>query len=448
MKELKPLIISSLIIIFLAFFLSIVIINAGSTEVLIGSLVGFLVFFISFFNPTAGITILIFSMLLSPEIKIGDVPARVVSIRYDDVLLISLALGLLARNAIVKSETSIIPKTPLNKPIIIYTLIFVISTFKGIIVGNVNPTKAFFYALKYFEYFLLFFMVANNMKSEKQIKIFLIAALLTFIIVNIYGYTQIGKGRVGAPFDLEGIEPASFGGYLLIVFGILSGLLIYAKKIYWKVFFSSLIVFIIPTFLHTFSRASYIGFIVMFLGFIIFAKRMRLVLLTLLIFGILLYPMILPTAVISRVQETFVGQKSYSILVGKTSFDQSSVERLESYIHVTKERLPQHFFIGHGVTGAGFIDGQYFLVLAEVGTLGFIVFIWLIIKIFKSINKVYRNLPIDYWLKGLPLGFLAALSGILAQAITTNSFIIVRIMEPFWFFCAVILTLPKLIPKV
>lgn len=447
MKRLNPIIISSLLIIFLAFFLSRVI-TTGSTQVLIGSLIGFLGLFISFLNPTAGITILIFSMLLSPEIKVAQVPGRVVAIRYDDILLISIALGILARNAIIKGETGILPKTPLNSSILIYILFFLISTIKGIIAGNANPTKAFFYALKYFEFFLLFFIVSINIKSEKQIKIFLIAALLTCIIVCIYGYTQIGKVvRIGAPFDIEGAEPASLGGYLLIALGVFSGLLIYARTFSMKLFYSLLIIFTIPPFLNTFSRASYVGFIIMFLGFIIFAKRMKLILLSLFILGILFYPLIIPTAVISRVQETFAEQGRYSAVFMGTRLDMSAIDRLYSYVYVTKDKLPEHFFIGHGITGGGFIDGQYFLILVELGTLGFIAFLWLIIKIFKSVIKVYKNLQVNHWAKGLPLGFLAALSGILAQAITTNSFIIVRIMEPFWFLCAIILSFSRIFPN-
>src|SRR5438093_11778484 len=46
--------------------------------------------------------------------------------------------------------------------------------------------------------------------------------------------------------------------------------------------------------------------------------------------------------------------------------------------------------------------------------------------------------------RGLALGFLAGTVGLLVHAIGANSFIIVRIMEPFWFFTAIIVTLPGL----
>ncbi|NIW00300.1 hypothetical protein GWN26_14730 [Candidatus Saccharibacteria bacterium] len=46
--------------------------------------------------------------------------------------------------------------------------------------------------------------------------------------------------------------------------------------------------------------------------------------------------------------------------------------------------------------------------------------------------------------KGLTTGFLAGYIGLLFHAIGANTFIIVRIMEPFWFFAGIIAVLPAL----
>ncbi|MGD9054449.1 MAG: hypothetical protein PVG17_21500, partial [Desulfobacterales bacterium] len=46
--------------------------------------------------------------------------------------------------------------------------------------------------------------------------------------------------------------------------------------------------------------------------------------------------------------------------------------------------------------------------------------------------------------KGLTIGFLAGYIGLLFHAIGANTFIIVRIMEPFWFFTGIIAVLPAL----
>ena len=48
------------------------------------------------------------------------------------------------------------------------------------------------------------------------------------------------------------------------------------------------------------------------------------------------------------------------------------------------------------------------------------------------------------YFKGLCIGFLAGYIGLLVHAIGANTFIIVRIMEPFWFFAGIIVVIPML----
>ena len=110
-------------------------------------------------------------MLLSPELKIAEVPARAVVVRIDDILLIVVFFSWLAKMAI--NELGLLRKTHLNSLIIAYIFIYIISTIIGILNGRIHPLKSFFYILKYIEYFTLYFMVSNNIKNKKQIKIFI-----------------------------------------------------------------------------------------------------------------------------------------------------------------------------------------------------------------------------------------------------------------------------------
>jgi hypothetical protein len=48
------------------------------------------------------------------------------------------------------------------------------------------------------------------------------------------------------------------------------------------------------------------------------------------------------------------------------------------------------------------------------------------------------------YFKGLAIGFVAGFMGLLFHAIGSNTLIIVRIMEPFWFFAGIIAVLPAL----
>ena len=102
-----------------------------------------------------------------------------------------------------------------------------------------------------------------------------------------------------------------------------------------------------------------------------------------------------------------------------------------------------HPILGHGVTGYHFLDAQYPRVLVETGLIGFAFFIWLLVAVFKNALYTYRNTS-DPLFSGLSLGYLAGFAAMLAHAVGANTFIIVRIMEPFWFLTAIIIMIPTI----
>ena len=46
--------------------------------------------------------------------------------------------------------------------------------------------------------------------------------------------------------------------------------------------------------------------------------------------------------------------------------------------------------------------------------------------------------------KGLTIGYIAGFIGLLTHAVGANTFIIVRIMEPFWFLTAMVVVIPQI----
>ncbi len=98
------------------------------------------------------------------------------------------------------------------------------------------------------------------------------------------------------------------------------------------------------------------------------------------------------------------------------------------------------------MTGFGFMDAQYARVLAETGLVGLAVFLWLMWKVGRHALDVYttRSDPEE---RGLVLGFLAGFAGLLVHAFGSNTFIIVRIMEPFWLITGIVMMIPALEAK-
>ena len=124
------------------------------------------------------------------------------------------------------------------------------------------------------------------------------------------------------------------------------------------------------------------------------------------------------------------------------TLDTSLSERLHSWEKAAIGFIQQPT-LGHGVTGFGFVDAQYFRVLIETGAIGLVIFLYLIISIFKLSIQTSHQLHTPYY-KGIVTGFMAGYIGLLVHAIGANTFIIVRIMEPFWFVAAIVFALPGL----
>ncbi|MBN1273254.1 MAG: O-antigen ligase family protein [Candidatus Aminicenantes bacterium] len=412
-----------------------------SSKLLIAVILGFLFSILILVNTDAALILLIFSMLLSPEMGMGQVPGREVVIRVDDILLAIITFTWLAKTAVNKGLALFI-KTPLNKAISLYIMVCVVSTLRGAVVGYVNPTSGFFYVLRYIEYFLLFILVANHIHSKKQIKYFLTAFFITCAVVSVYGIMQIPSGiRVSAPFEGEIGEPNTFGGYLLFILCIASGIVLQkvSKRIKFALIGMGVLSFI--PFLFTLSRASYLAIIFSFVTFIILSRK-KLELTAVVLAVILIGLIFVPEAIFSRVKYTFQQRESRLVRLGDTYLDPSASARIISWKESFQawKKTP---IMGRGVAGYFFVDGQYVRNLVETGIIGLSSFLWLFWLIFKHSHKIFRERE-DELYKGICLGFIAGFVGLSIHALTANTFIIIRIMEPFWFMAGIVMMLPAL----
>ena len=417
------------------------VITGYSYKVAIAIAASALIFLLTFINTDAGLAMLIFSMLLSPEILIGQLPGRDIIIRFDDLLLMVITLAWLAKAAINKGLALFI-KTPLNRAMGVYILICLIATLRGAALGFLVPEKGLFYVLRYAEYFLLYILVANHIHSRKQIKFFLTVLFITCAIVSVYGMLQIPQEvRVSAPFEGETGEPNTFGGYLLFISCIVIGLFLQNIGQGKRLALIGLAALISVPFLFTLSRASYLGVVFSFLVFIIMSKK-RLILFVSMLAIVVLIALLKPEAVFSRVEYTFQEKKPELAKVFNIYLDPSASARIFSWKD-SYEAWKKSPILGRGISAHGLIDGQYIRALPEIGALGLIAFLWLLWLILKHSFRVYEKMN-DELYQGLTLGFMAGFIGLAVHAFTANTFIIIRIMEPFWFIAAIIMTLPAL----
>ena len=97
------------------------------------------------------------------------------------------------------------------------------------------------------------------------------------------------------------------------------------------------------------------------------------------------------------------------------------------------------------MTGWHFLDSQYFRSLSETGLFGFSTLLFLLFRVmqtsFASLKAMNDRDPVY---RALAVGFITGMFGLMVHAIGSNTFIIVRIIQPFWLLCALVYVLPEI----
>jgi O-antigen ligase len=412
------------------------------------TVVFFITLSISFIRGTDGLYLIIFAMLFSPEIGAGGAMSTKagegsgIVVRLEDIIMFAVVLGWILRSAYQGKHASIV-RTDITPAIWTYMAASVICTLLGILNNTIRfPASAMFHNLKYFEYFLLFFMILAHVRKPETIRNMIIAMLIVFFIALIYGYTQIGKiGRVVAPFDEE---PNTFGGYIVLLMCIVGGIALSDNRARVRASMVSLLLFSAPPLLFTLSRASYLGFILGFMAFLVLSQHRILILAiaTVLITAMMLGLPLMPERVNERVARTFERETEIHVKVAGIDFDASASARIVSYEQALKLWIKRPV-LGYGVTGIHFVDGQYVRLLAETGIAGFSTFMLILGRLLLSVKRIYNNTK-DPFLKGTAMGLFCGTIALMGHAFSANTFIIVRISEPFWLLAGLVLLIPKL----
>jgi len=326
----------------------------------------------------------------------------------------------------------------------LYFVICVVATLFGYMSGRVRGSSGFFFILKYFEFFIVYFMAVNHLKRKEQIERFLAVMLVVCFLVCLYGISQIPSGvRVSAPFEGAEGEPNTLGGYLIMMLSVVIGLFVTRGATRHKKSLLILVGLMLVTLAATHSRGSWVALPPMILTLLFLTERKVLILVPLAAL-LVLSPFLVPKSVVERAAYTFNQQAEPDQLkIGTVRIDTSTSARLLSWKLVLTKDFQKHPLLGYGVTGYPFIDAQYPRILAETGLLGLGAFFVLLGALWKSGLRAFRTSS-DPLFTGLSIGYLGGLAGLLFHGIGANTFIIVRIMEPFWFLTAMIIVIPRI----
>lgn len=407
--------------------------------------VGLIVLLIAFLFPLTGLYLIVVSMLLGPEFEIGSGGlgggaqfARGLTLRLDDFLMMLVGSAWLAKVALVRQGVQYL-QTPLNRAIAYYLGASFLATLIGVLMGRVRPFAGFFFLLKYYEYFFLYFMTVNLVTDEKQARQLVTVSLVTCFLVSLFAIFQMAQGeRASAPFEGKEGEPNTLGGYLVFMLSIVTGLLVTPGAFRRRVVLTMLLLCGFVALQATLSRSSYLAAAVVVMVFLVYISRRRPLLMTLVIFAVLAAPVWAPKSVKDRISYTFTQSalEGEQFKVGGVKVDTSTTDRLRSWLQAVEAWTHSPLW-GLGVTGGPFMDAMYPKLLADVGILGIVAFGYLMWSLFKLARSSLDELD-DPYFKGIATGFLFGFVGMLIHGIGANTFIIVRIMEPFWLFAALL----------
>jgi len=392
-------------------------------------------------SPKFALHVMVLAFLLSPEIgmsRAGDTveSSRAITVRVEDLVLAIVIVGWAIRMGANK-QLGMVVKTPLNLPICAFMGINILATSAGLLFGDVEGLTPVFFCVKYAQYYLFFFMTVNLVRSHVQARGLFVTALVTCAIVCVYGYLQMGAGqRISTPFEGEQPEPNTLGGYLVFMLAFIIAFFVETDSRWLRPLWGLAAVFVGVPLLYTFSRGSYAAAVPMVLAILICSRR-NLRLTVVLAVLLLLSPLLAPQSVKARIYETF-GQQDYGSaqihLSDEVRLDASSTERLRSWYDALMwwATSPRAAFIGAGATSVGLLDGQYVRVLCETGAIGFMIFMWILFTVYQGARQGYARAHGDLE-RALMLGYVGGLAGLMTHALFANTFLLVRIMEPFWF---------------
>jgi O-antigen ligase len=237
---------------------------------------------------------------------------------------------------------------------------------------------------------------------------------------------------VVTPFDIgKGGERNTLGGYLVLMGSLAGGMFLYSERKIEKTILLCLLILIVVTLMLSISRSGWIGFFVASFILFITTKKHKAYFVVALFF-LLTLPFIVPNVVRNRFLETFnqVSQGNQVTFLG-LKFDTSFSARIASIGHVFRD-FSKSPFLGRGITGYYFVDGQYIRNLAEVGILGSLAFFLILFTTHGIIRNAKKILSENTQFQGIIIGLNAGFFGLLVHALSANTFIIIKICEPFW----------------
>lgn len=378
-------------------------------------------------HPLPALLLLVAAMLLSPEARLADG----VVIRFGDLIVPCLLVGLIVRQTCNGRGELVWRRAAPDGFLLALLGVQAVSSVLGVSDGRVEMGPAILWNFKILELISIYWLTFNLLRTPRQVRLLLGMAGLVYVAVMVYALAAIpgtevySAHRLSAPF--EGTpEPTTLGGYLTLASGIVIAIALYEPSPRRKALWWMLAALCVIPVLYTFSRTTYLSYVFVLLCLGLLARRpglmavVSLLLLLLFLWG--------PGPVLDRLASTFDDSRAHGL-------DPSVWERIDVWNKV-RYNLNVYPFFGRGFPQP-ILDSQFARILIESGSFGMLAWIGVLGGCARIGARLFRHTS-DPLHKGIALGYLAVLAGLLVHSAAAITFYIVRIMEPFWLLTGIV----------
>ena len=316
---------------------------------------------------------------------------------------------------------------------------------------------------KLIKYLGLFLVFAEELKDKKHVQRIVTALLLGLLLASVDGIFQLYFGVDfirQRPYDIDPVGlglprlraafPSTnhFSTYLALFLPLSICLTFYDYRGFKKFFVYATSILALSCLLFTFARGSFIGFLIA-LAFIGVMKQDKMILIALAIV-LVVAPFALPQQIKNWEKTT------HSPI--EVIWDAKKIGDWRNALNMIRHNL----WTGVGVNTyglnfekyqvkdasrfrgeAGYAHNIYLQMMAEIGPLGLIAFLWLLVRLFRLGLESYRRLD-DNFLKTATLGILAGLTAFLYNGITETVLYHSKIVCQFWFYVGLLLGICRL----
>jgi len=323
--------------------------------------------------------------------------------------MVPLAIGWLAHLCVTHDRQ----RTPLDRLLIAYALVAFAATGWGMHLGTVHLlsvskyVSSSFQVLKRVEFVLLFLIVADTVRTTRDVRTMSYVLLGSAVALSIYAAQQyanngsIALGPEGAP-----IHEPGFASMLTVALalGMMRG-----ATTSGKLMLAAVVLFGIATLPLSLGR-NYIvatALILLYVGW----KEQRWIFAVVPILVVLAF-LVYPSGITQRIS-TLQNVLSTNTKLGNTAVAPTSVFfRAEAPLYYAKLALGHSavFGYGMGVVPLGAVDSEYVIQLAYTGLAGLIIFLIIGVQLFRLTKeaRLAANTPFD---GGLAFGFQLVIAG-------------------------------------